>query len=214
MGTEEDYAAKLKEITAIAKDDIINPGHIPVSVYIQEALDLSRWCPKDKADLVASGLKWEIVDDIPKRVGALRQAEANWHLQKFTKKSIVDIWLDRSAIAFELRSFLIYKFRFAYRKNTRLLNSVNDIAGNTKNATMLQDLYNLAVIGKNNQENLKEITFDFSKLEEAVQMADELAPILASANAESDTSELKVIRDKAFTCTANKVVFHIVSQKQ
>jgi hypothetical protein len=65
---------------------------------------------------------------------------------------------------------------------------------------MIQDLYNLAILGKNNPEPLKAIGFDMSMLDEALQVSDEMADLLARANGEKRSDHMsKLIRDKAYT---------------
>ncbi len=65
---------------------------------------------------------------------------------------------------------------------------------------MIQDLNDLAVLGKTNPEPLTLINFDVTKLDTAATMADEMAVILAAANGDKQKdSESKTIRDKAYT---------------
>ena len=55
-------------------------------MYIQEAENLYKWCLPDKDTLVKAGLDWKIVEDLPIRAGALREAVSNWETQRFTKQ--------------------------------------------------------------------------------------------------------------------------------
>ncbi len=74
MNSLESYQLKLDVIKAIADDRIKTPNSIPVKVYIQEAENLYSWAQEDKDLLVAKGLAWEPVDDIPVRCGALKES--------------------------------------------------------------------------------------------------------------------------------------------
>ena len=47
---------------------------MPVDVYLQEAENLYHWCQDDEAQLTGAGLAWNLVQEIPVRAGALREA--------------------------------------------------------------------------------------------------------------------------------------------
>jgi hypothetical protein len=58
----------------------------------------------------------------------------------------------------------------------------------------------IAVLGRENPEPLTAIGFDLTQLDLAATRADELANLLAEANADkADPNESKIIRDKAYT---------------
>jgi hypothetical protein len=65
---------------------------------------------------------------------------------------------------------------------------------------MIQDLNDIAVLGRENPEPLTAIGFDLTQLDMAATRADELADLLAEANGDkADPNESKIIRDKAYT---------------
>ena len=64
---------------------------------------------------------------------------------------------------------------------------------------MIQDLNNLAVIGRENPEPLEKINFDMALVEKAAETADEMGALFAASNAEDDDSEALKIRNKAYT---------------
>jgi hypothetical protein len=81
-----------------------------------------------------------------------------------------------------------------------LLSRVSDIADGSGHADMIQDLNDLAVLGKANSEFLTAIGFDLSLLDTAASVADELADLLATANGDKvEKNASKTIRDKAYT---------------
>jgi len=61
------------------------------------------------------------------------------------------------------------------------------------------------MLGMNHPDDLKKINFDFKMLDRVTEMALELSPLLAKANAESHFSPTKAIRDQAFTHLKNAV---------
>ncbi|NIM11575.1 MAG: hypothetical protein GTO45_05730 [Candidatus Aminicenantes bacterium] len=200
MSTKEDYDAKVAIITAIGDDQVKVPNNIPVDVYIQEAENLYHWCQEDQAELTAKGFDWLLADDLPVRSGALREAESLWNLERFTREEAARQWAEESPAAYELRNQLLHDFRFAFRNDTDLSGKVSDIAEGSSHADMLQDLNDLSVLGKENLDLLAAINFDVSLLDQAAQVADEKAVLLAVATGERiEYSEAKKIRDQAYT---------------
>jgi len=81
-----------------------------------------------------------------------------------------------------------------------LLSRVSAVADGSGHADMIQDLNDLAVLGKANSEALTAIGFDLAQLDAAATAADEMADLLATANGDkAEQNESKTIRDKAYT---------------
>jgi hypothetical protein len=87
MGNREYYEMKLEVIRAIEDDKIKTPQNIPVGIYAHEADSLYNYARDDKDALAAVGLPPELVDDLPIRIGALREASAIWK-----KRGQAKIW--------------------------------------------------------------------------------------------------------------------------
>ena len=65
---------------------------------------------------------------------------------------------------------------------------------------MIQDLNDISVLGKTNQEYLEAIKMDLTLLDQAAETANDMADLLGQATVErDDNSAARVIRDKAFT---------------
>ena len=65
---------------------------------------------------------------------------------------------------------------------------------------MIQDLNDIAVLGKENIEPLQNINFDVALLDEAATTADTLSDLLAQATTDREENNIaRVIRDQAFT---------------
>ena len=77
MSNKDDFAAKKAEAQTIKGDDVQVP-YMPVGVYAQEAEDLAHWAKGDKEQLIAVGLSEELLNEIPTRAGALREAQSRW----------------------------------------------------------------------------------------------------------------------------------------
>lgn len=149
---------------------------------------------------MAAGLPETVINAVPVRTGACREAESLWIKARNSPKDAQKEWNLRSEEAYELRNQLLHSFKYAFRNDEKLLARVNEIADGTSDEDMIQDLNNLAVFGEKNPEPLALINFDASLLARAATESDELAVVLADANGEkAKGNEAKVIRDRAFT---------------
>ena len=199
MSNTDDYNAKLETLKAIPDSEAQAPT-IPVGISVQETEDVYKWALDDQKQLKTVGITLEMLNDLPVRAGALREAQSIWNKERFSQEEAQRNWAARSPLAYELRDELLHHFRFAYRADDTLLGRVSAIAEGNTNADMIQDLNDLAVLGRANLAPLKAIAFDVKKLDEAATQADELADLLATANGDrEEQSESKLLRDKAYT---------------
>jgi hypothetical protein len=76
---------------------------------------------------------------------------------------------------------------------------INTIAGSQSYAALIQDLNDLSVLGKNSPAELKAVNFDLTILDNAANLAKEIADLFAATTLEADYSAAKKIRDQAFT---------------
>jgi len=200
MSNLENYQKKLEEFSAIPDDQIVTPGNIPVGTYVQEAERLYHWSREDQEDLTGRGLSLELVENLPVRSGALMEAESRWNAQRFSRKDAGEKWALEFPEAYDLRNVILHEFYFAYRKDEWLTGRVRAIAENSGHADMLQDLNDLAVLGKENPDPLTAINFDMTLLDKAAQLADEKSSLWAEASVDrAGYKEAKKIRDQAFS---------------
>ncbi len=199
MSNQDDYQAKLATITAIVAEDTKSPA-IPIDVYLQEAENLYHWSQDDQAQLTGAGLDWALVQDIPVRAGALREAQSLWFKERFTREEAEKQWNEQSPEGYDLRTRLLHSFRYAYRDAEDLLSRVSAIADGNTHADMIQDLNDIAVLGKENIVPLQAINFDVALLDEAATTADVLSDLLAQATTDrEENSSARVIRDQAYS---------------
>jgi hypothetical protein len=188
------------EIEAISDTEIQTPHHIPLDIYIQEAENLYKWCQADQEALTRGGLNWEIVEDIPLRNGALIFCESEWYVRRKEGRAAQREWAARSPEAYSLKKQLLKDFRFAFRKRPQLLETVSSIISSSGHAAMIQDLNDLAVIGRKHTELLETIGFETAKLDRAAELASEMAKLLACVTSERmEYDETRKRRDQAYT---------------
>jgi hypothetical protein len=174
MSYIEDYKMKIEVIKAIPDDQIKTPNSIPVGIYIQEAEYLEKWCRDDKDELSAKGLDWKVVEDLPVRCEALREAESKWVIQQSQRRAYAKIWQKEARKGCDLRNELIHHFRYAFRDDPSLMESVKEIADRITHDGMIQGLRDLSVLGINNRDLLTKIGFDLKMLGLAAKKAEEL----------------------------------------
>ena len=109
-------------------------------------------------------------------------------------------WNEQAPKAFDMRDNLLHHLSFAYRNREDLLNKVMRIREGSSNADMVQDLVEVATLGEKNPELLVAINFDLDLLQQARALSHTMSELLAAVNGSGDeSSETKVLRDKAFT---------------
>jgi hypothetical protein len=208
MSNIKDYNMKIETIRNISDEQIKQPNSIPINIYIQEAENLYRWCQDDKEKLTAKGLDWTVVEDLPVRCGALREAESKWHRVQFLRSADENSWMRETPNGYDLRNVLVHHFRYAFRDDPSLMDSVKEIADRITHDGMIQGLRDLSVLGRNNRDLLTKIGFDLTLLDLAAQKADELNAKYAAASFDrEDYLEAKKIRNQAFTHLKEAVDF-------
>lgn len=199
MSNTDDYNSKLEQIKAITDEATLYP-YMPVDIFLQEAETLYHWALDDLPELQKAGMTVELINDLQVRAGACREAQALWQNSRNTKEEAERKWKEESPVAYNLRDELLHSFRYAFRKKDDLLAVVGKIAEGDGHADMIQDLNDLAILGKANKELLQQINFDLNKLELAGKTSDEMANLLGIVNGDRiNKDERLIIRDKAYT---------------
>jgi len=200
MNVVDHYSSKLSIITSIPDVRILEPDNIPISVYIQEAEDLFTWCRPDKEKLIANGLQWSLVEDLPARIDTLREAQARWQNSDLSDLEIERIWGERLPEAQELRKDLIRSLKFVFYKDNSRLDKIDRFSDGFSHAAMIQSLRGMVIFSRENIEELKTGNFDVTKIERAEVLSHELGSILSEIHSSrAGCSGSKKIRNQAYT---------------
>jgi hypothetical protein len=128
------------------------------------------------------------------------EAQSRWAEKQNKQTEAIAIWKEEAPKAIEFRDTLLDELDFAYRKQPDLQAAVSEIAEGNTNADLVQDLNDLAVLGRNNPEPLLATNFNPDLLPQAAELSDTLAVVLADANGDrSATNDERVLRDQAYT---------------
>lgn len=199
MSSADDLAALRPTLQALSADALKKPS-IPVKIYVQEAENLARWCLADQGALTAAGLDWTLVTQLPQRIGALREAESQWFKSRFSREEAQQQWELKAPQAYALRDQLLRAMRYAYRREAALLSRVAAISEGTGHADMIQDLNDIAALGRDFAAPLHGIGVAAELLEQAASTAADMGELLAQVNGErADSSSARILRDQAYS---------------
>ncbi len=202
MDDKQYLRRKLETLRQVDDTNARKPHHIPVNTYVEEADALYIWARTDKERLMEMGLAGELLEDIPARAGALREAQSLWMVERMDKFETEKQWEKEYPEAVELYNELVSIYRFAFRKEPGRLKSLKALSRKRTLPFFIQGLNDLGFIGTqaDYEPLLTAVRFDRSLAERAVEMADRLAELSGrqSADRSPETSGL-VLRNQAYT---------------
>ena len=77
MANIDDYNAKIETIREIPDNKTLEPT-MPVDTYLQEGENLAKWSIMDAEALATIAITLAVLNDLPVRAGALREAQSIW----------------------------------------------------------------------------------------------------------------------------------------
>lgn len=205
MSYQDDFGLWKDQIENLPENEVKLPNQ-PIDDFAASTENLAVDAGKDRAQLEAAGLDATLIDELVPLSGALRYCQAQWMSEYRAREEAKKEWLEQSPMAYELRNNLLHHFSFAYRKDANIMDKVMRIREGGSHADMVQDLIELAVLGEKYPGQLTAIKFDVSTLQEARDVSQSMAELLAAANgAAGESSATKLLRDQAFALLAEKV---------
>ncbi|MUP15636.1 hypothetical protein [Ancylomarina euxina] len=173
---------------------------MPVNVAAQEAEDQFNIAIIYQTQLATAGVTVDSINLLLTRANALREAEAQWRTTYNSEQVDVKNWEDQAPAGYALKKDLSAAFRFAYRKDSRLLAKVREIGKGTGDDHMIQDLLEYAVLGQSNPTQLEAINFDMTKLDTSTVLSETLSTLLSKSVGDKKSQHLlKDVRDRSFT---------------
>jgi hypothetical protein len=171
----------------------------PVATFLQEAENLYAWCVDDIPELIKAGIDEAFINELPQGIKACREAQTIWETKLKTPGEAQVQWKLEVYEAQKLLAELLHSMRFAFRNNADLSGTIKYIAKESGYASLIQDLYNLSVLGRSNGQLLTAVGFDLDLLDTASAKSEELAALWAqSKNEKQHLNETAVLRNKAF----------------
>lgn len=173
---------------------------MPMSVFLQEAEDLYHWCQQDHKKLTSAGLDWELVDSLPDRLDATREAHARWTKIRFTDDRARKRYYDLAPKSYELREDLVHSLRYAFRNEPPLSMRLEKISAGRSGKDMISDLIDLAKLMRDNPAPVEAVGVPQTLAQRAEARGQELLSLVAEEIRTSDTPpKEQIIRDQAYT---------------
>ncbi|WP_299576265.1 hypothetical protein [uncultured Sunxiuqinia sp.] len=204
MSYQSDFELWKEQIENLPPEELKLPNQ-PIDDFVARVETLAVDANEDREVLAAAGMDVTLIDDLTPLSGALRYCQANWMSVFRAREEAEALWKEQAPQAFQFRDELLHHFSFAYRDYEDIQKKVMRIREGASQADMIQDLLELAVLGEKYPEPLNAINFDLAQLQEARTVSHTLSELLAAANgAADDSSETKVMRDKAYSLLDQK----------
>ncbi len=180
-------------------DNEIKTINMPLYSFLQEAENLAVWAIDDIPFLRTKKYDETKIVLIQELAGACRHAQSLWNKELNSRSEARTEWKIERTNGFKLRDNLVRSFRFAFRNKPQKLKLIDAIDTGLTNSDMIQDLSDLAVIGKDNL-NLLDSIVKLELLDKAEKLSDNLATVFAKANGDiRSTDSTKKLRDKAYS---------------
>lgn len=185
-------------IDSIPCEKILEPN-ISIAVYLQEAYNIYLYAQADKKMLCSRGLDWAVVEELPRRIDYLREAEGRCYVVRYSETPSEKACRELFAKTDEARRQLLVDLEYAAGIDGEQALVRNIKHGNSK-ADYIQDLSDMRVAAEARRDRLDEIGAD-PKLVEIIGNAVKPLSVLV-AQCEVERSSAKRVtrdRDKAYT---------------
>lgn len=183
-----------KNFSKIKKPDM------PVSAAIAEGEVCHALASEDLERMTDVGFDKGVLVELDKAIRTLRVADAQHFVHQGEKREAAKLCREESLKALALRRFLISSLDYALeseKSGLEKLRHLRKYRGGV--AGLIQNMRNLAALGREYREQLSEINFRTEKLEECIRLADQLGAFAADAFVSDRPNERKILRDMAFT---------------
>lgn len=199
MSNQTDLIDILPLLEAIPNREVVSPT-ASIAVYTRDAEALASWIEPDISTLRRVGISADVLESLPDRVGALREAESQWNAVRYTKDAAQRAYTERSVSGFELLDSLYRHLRFAFRARPDLAARLGEPVWSMNDDEKIQALNDLAVLGRENPEPLAGAGLDTDILLEAAEESDALSRLRGQAVGERiEGKSAKDVRDRAYT---------------
>lgn len=199
MRNAQDLQSMMPALEAIPFEEVMAPT-MPMATYIQEAEDLNLWLQPDRALLAAHGQPGALLDSLPARIGAAREAESEWNAARYDKEAAQAAYEVEAERASDLLVRTTRHFRYAFRRHPGLLARLPSAGSWMSDADRIQYLNDAAVMGREHLDLLAASGFDPMELNGLSAASDTLAERYAAARSEKASGRgSKALRDRAYT---------------
>jgi hypothetical protein len=189
---EKYFEQEYEKIMTIPDEETI-ALKIPPEEAVAEAIRMESIVEQDKQALLDSDVEQELIDSYRPRAGAFIYSIVNSQTHTSEALSRNDEWGQLKKEAVDLRKDLGQHFRRAFRRDPKLLETVDRIMEGRGDRNLALEMLALSKLGKENRDLLGKIKkFKFEQLDRAAELyvllSDLLARIEISPDEEADVS--------------------------
>ncbi len=171
---------------------------IPVAVSIQEAYNVVHFARNDRAELVAKGLDWALVEEIPQRCEFLRELESRvWEI-RFGEWPVKKQFETCEAEAVQVRKTLMQDMAHAFAGDGGLLGVLEEIKEGKGVQDFTLDMYSLCELARKEERRLEAVGYDPKLVDRLEKCAHDYPRLAFYAEQEADRNgETRKLRDQA-----------------
>ena len=117
----------MDEVVAQIPEKFLNRVRIPVGVSIQEAYNIAAFAEDDRDELLARGLDWELVKEIPLRCEYLRRLECRCWKIRFGQQPVNERFNQCEKEAKRICKELVQDMKLAFDGDSRLTRTLSEL---------------------------------------------------------------------------------------
>lgn len=199
LSAQESWEKNRDHIMAIPDDRVMAPSK-PREDIVGEAEELRMNASNDREALVVLGMNPVYIDTLDERIGAFAFTSSVRETTLLRDSEALNGFRAKQGPATEFRTDLLADMGFAIRKDKELKKVLGRIVKGKGYRDLVLDLLDCERFGRKNEEYLKAINFDMTRLDQAKDLHDELSDLLAEANTSpQELNELKQNTFKSYT---------------
>lgn len=199
MISTELLQAEMQKAMAIEAKGVLLP-HMPIKDFLQEAGDLIEVCNADISELQKVNINIDTVSRLEPAIELLRDFQTQWMDERKDMEEARKEWNDLYPEALTIKKELLETMRFVFSDNAQLQVRLSEITSGRDYADTIQDLHDLAYMGKKDIRPFNAINYDVSIFDKANELSNELMLLLGRMNGTSDDdNKIKFNRDRAYT---------------
>jgi hypothetical protein len=169
--------------------------NIPPEEAIAEVTRMESIIEQDKQELLDSDVEEELIESYRSRAGAFLYSIVKSQTISSGTLSTNEEWKQLKKESSDLRKDLGYHFRWAFRKDPKLLETVDRILADRVDRNLALDMLTLSKLGNKNRDSLGRLKrFNFEQLDRAAELyiliSDFLARSEISPDEEADMTDV------------------------
>ncbi len=191
---------------ALPEKTVLTPN-LPIGVFLQEAYNIYRFMQDDRERFTAGNFDWNIVEELLKLIGFLRDAEAALWTMKYGAP-IEKQYRDQHEAAVNAYDRLLKDLTFACRKDSDVMRHIkrNIIIKDNDPASFHQGLANLARFAEGYSESLRRVGSDLRLINDVNRYSGSLPKLFVRFNYRNVAIEEQLnLRNRVYTLLKNTI---------